>query len=57
MSVVYCRNPECRENGVAKRMVLTVVIDEERNETLTVAVVVCGACSEPITDVQEESDA
>lgn len=49
MSIVTCRTPDCASVDQPRQMVLTVT--NEDGTTVTVDSVVCGSCSEPITDI------
>jgi hypothetical protein len=52
VSVVVCRTEDCLSAGRPVEIELSWV--DETGVTMTADSVVCGACSQPITDVTDE---
>lgn len=52
MSLVTCHTEGC-PNAEIPIELATSFVDEETGETVRVGSVTCGACGQPITDIQE----
>lgn len=53
MSIATCHTEGCGNAGIPIEVELTAT-DPVTGETYTVGSVVCGACGQQITDIQEE---